>query len=126
MEEVFNNLIPTSALCILPPYPRKMGTYIPDVLKSSSYQLSQNNFTNQFRDSHTAIALQSIIELKADTIYVVGYDGYSGEIGEKEKDLIFENEYLFNQFKEYEGKEIICLTPSGYKKFIEGSIYSLV
>jgi 4-hydroxy 2-oxovalerate aldolase len=126
MEEVFNKVIPTSAVCILPPYPRKMGTYIPAALKANSFQLSNTSFANQFLDSHTAIALQSIIELNAENIYLVGYDGYFGEIGEKEKDLIHENEFLFNRFSEFAQKEIVCLTPSAYKKFKEASIYSLV
>jgi 4-hydroxy 2-oxovalerate aldolase len=126
MEEVFDKVIPTSVTCILPPYPRKMGTYIPEALKLNSFQLTGNSFTNEFLDSHTAIALQSIIELQAAHIYIVGYDGYFGEIGEKEKDLIYENEFLFSRFKEYTQNDITSLTPTAYKKFKESSIYSFV
>lgn len=123
MEDVFNKVIPTSVLCILPPYPRKMGTYIPDALKSNSFQLSENSFANQFLDSHTAIALQSIIELKSDQIYIVGYDGYqSVYIDEKAKDLLEENQYLFKEFQKKGFNKLISLTPTAYE-LNQNSIY---
>jgi len=126
MEEVFESGIPASAICILPPYPRRMGTYIPAALKSASYQLGKNTFTDKFVDSHTAIALQALLDFSVDRVFVVGYDGYFGEIGEKEKDLIHENEFLFDRFQNVSGNAPLCLTPTRYKKFKTASIYSYI
>ncbi len=84
-----------SGKCILPPYPRTMGTYIPKVMREKSYELKEVNFTNVYKDSHTALAIQSLIELGVKEVLVTGYDGYKGEISQKERDLFIENQRLF-------------------------------
>jgi len=45
MEEVFKGDLPLDALCVLPPSPRKMGTYIPSSLADKSVELNQETFS---------------------------------------------------------------------------------
>ncbi len=101
LEEVFSDLQNFKGKCILPPYPRKMGTYIPQSIMNQAYELRRVDFTEMFQDSHTALALQSAKELHAQKVFLAGYDGYSqNTITLKEQGLITENEYLFSKYVE--------------------------
>jgi len=111
-------------MCILPPYPRLMGTEVPKFAEKSTYELPEITFTKSFPDSCTTVALQTTLFLGAKEVYIVGYDGYRGGIlSEKEMDLSNENKTLFEDFKKKGCTEIISLTPSLYKNFNVKSIY---
>lgn len=126
MEEVFNDNLPANSLCILPPSPRKMGTYIPNPLKDVSYELKGNSFSDKYEDSHCAIALEIAVKLESEKVYVVGFDGYSkGVMDEKAQDLFAENSYLFTKFIEKSGCEVISLNETSYSLKTQ-SIYSLI
>lgn len=124
LEDVFNDLKHFHGKCILPAYPRKMGTYIPEMVKHVAFELKQINFTTRHQDAHTAIALQTALDLKGTNIYLAGYDGYSeGMITPKEQGLINENEYLFAKFQETTKLFSILLT--NYNVAVH-SVYSLI
>jgi 4-hydroxy 2-oxovalerate aldolase len=125
LEEVFGERI-IKGKCILPPYPRKMGTYIPKALEKNAYDLSEVSFTKEFKDSHTAIALQTSIDLNIETIYMVGYDAYQGDITPKEQELFNENNQLFKSFKRFSKNKLLSLTSTGYKQLESYSVYSLI
>ncbi|WP_428661422.1 aldolase catalytic domain-containing protein [Runella sp.] len=126
MEKVFENIGDFNGVCVLPPFPRKMGTYIPTSVYNKSFELPSIDFTNKFKDSHTALALQTSIALKAQKIYIVGYDGYQEEqITQKERDLTEENESMFKSFVDSYKVDIESLTTTKYKNLIVKSIYSL-
>jgi 4-hydroxy 2-oxovalerate aldolase len=126
MEEVFKSELPLDSYCILPPSPRKMGTYVPEKLINKSYELEENSFTELYVDSHTAIALQISINLNSKFIYLVGYDGYSvNELDNKSKDLFDENSYLFNKFKEYYNCDLVSLLQTSYP-LSKISIFSII
>lgn len=112
--------------CILPPYPRMMGTEVPIYAAGSTFELQEITFTDHYSDSCTTLALSMALCMKASNVYVVGYDGYKGEIlSEKEMDLSNENRFLFETFqKEYGDKvNLVSLTPSLYKSLKVESIY---
>jgi 4-hydroxy 2-oxovalerate aldolase len=113
LEKVFNDLNHFHGECILPPYPRKMGTYIPEILRDNSFELGEVNFTDKYKDAHTSLALQTAINLRSKTIYLVGYDGYKKEqIDQKEQNLFKENEYVFEKIKN--NCILYSVTPSEY------------
>lgn len=113
-----------NGVCILPPYPRLMGTEVPSYAEDSAFELSEITFTESFPDSCTTVALQTALSLGAKEVYVVGYDGYKGEVlSEKEMALSNENKILFDDFKNKGCNEIISLTPSLYKNLDVISIY---
>ncbi len=124
MEDVFNNLDQFQGECILPPFPRKMGTYIPEKVLNCSFELREVGFTDKHKDSHTALALQTALDLNAKNIYLAGYDGYSGEmITPKEQGLINENEHAFNLIREQ--VQLNSILPTNYSvKTV--SVYSLL
>lgn len=126
LEEVFGDAEKVNGKCILPPYPRKMGTYIPRKLEDRSYELDQVDFTDMLKDTHTALAMQTARELGISKVYLVGYDGYSGaSMGEREQELFRENEYLFEKARQ-SGLDCISLTNTNYKNITQDSIFAYI
>lgn len=127
LEKVFADFDLNKISCVLPPYPRKMGTYIPEQLVDKSYELREVTFTKLYPDSHTALALQTAIELSVKNIYIAGYDGYEGLIGENERMLTSENEYLLAEIANKKSDiEIATITATKYKVINNSSVYRLL
>ena len=124
MERVFEGLGDFCGRCILPPYPRKMGTDVPTSVTDKTFELHAVTFTDQFRDSCTAMALQAALEMSARSVMVVGYDGYTDMLlTQRERDLTTENEYILEAFgRAFEG-EFVSLTPTLYNALRVDSIY---
>jgi 4-hydroxy 2-oxovalerate aldolase len=126
LEKSFKFLKLAHSKFILPPFPRIMGTYVPSMISENIFELSTVDFTEKFQDSHTALALQTAKSIGVTNIYLAGYDGYAGDlIGEKEQDLIFENEYLFNALNKCDIRTV-SITPTKYKILELQSVYSLI
>jgi len=125
LEENFDFADVSNRMAILPPYPRTMGTYVPNLMKEKSYQLPAIDFTEKETESITAVVLQVVKELDAKTIYIVGYDGYHGEFNAQQMELFTENESLFFEMKE-KGLPLCSLTPTAYQNLNAQSIYELI
>ncbi|MFV0237934.1 MAG: aldolase catalytic domain-containing protein [Flavobacteriales bacterium] len=123
LQKVLDNDL-TDLKCILPPYPRKMGTFIPNPVKESSYELKEISFTDRYKDSHFAIALQLALELKTKEVYLVGFDGYIDNVSQKEIELSNENEYLIKKFSKL-NIPLVSLTETQYSIDTK-SIYSFL
>jgi 4-hydroxy 2-oxovalerate aldolase len=124
MEKVFEGLGNFEGICVLPPYPRKMGTFVPKDIENKSFELSNVSFTSVGKDSHTALALQICIDLGIDDVFIVGYDGYNNtNLGTKEQELFAENEMLFKDAKTH-GLRLVSLSQTKYKSLPIESIYS--
>ncbi len=114
-------------ICILPPYPRVMGTEVPDFASSKTYELESVDFIDEYKDSVTTIAIQLSLYLTDNEIYVVGYDGYPGNIlSEKEVTLTQENKVIFGAYSTMKGDKIKSLTPSLYKELKVESVYQFI
>ncbi|GAB2706117.1 hypothetical protein GCM10027037_35340 [Mucilaginibacter koreensis] len=126
LENVFSDVANINPICILPPFPRKMGTYIPKSVINDSYELGEVNFADSYKDSHTALAVQLAKELQVQDLYVAGYDGYLAQpVLQKEQDLLIENNYLFACAEKHFGK-LTSLTFTNYKTLNIQSVYSLI
>lgn len=113
--------------CVLPPYPRKLGTDVPDYAQKSTYELKSIDFTKDYLDSCTTLAIQTAMNLSAKNIYVVGYDGYPGSVlSEKEVALSNENMTLFNDYEKIKGAKLISLTPTIYPELNVVSLYQFI
>lgn len=113
--------------CILPPYPRKLGTDVPEYAQDSTFELQSIDFTNEYADSCTTLAIQTALNFKPNTVYVIGYDGYPGSIlSEKEVALSNENMTLFKDFEKSMGKKMISLTPTIYPELNVKSVYQFI
>lgn len=123
LESVFNDLHHLEHLCILPPYPRKMGTYIPKSIETKSYELKEINFIDKFHDSPLTLAIQTAIDLGVSDVEFVGFDGYGDSMNSSLYELSMENQIVFdniyNTFKQVE-----FLTPTLYKNIPLNSIFS--
>jgi len=127
LEKVFHDLGDFTGVCILPPYPRKMGTYVPAKIHDQCFELEKITFTDELKESHSVLALQTALELKASEIYVAGFDGYQeASISQLERTLVEENEFLFDAFEKAFEKDLISLTPTRYKALQSGSVYSFI
>ena len=123
LGEVFSNT-GFKGKCILPPYPREMGTDVPDFVHDATFELPKIEFTQKYLDSCTSVALQSAAMCYANKIFIIGYDGYSGNnLSEKEISLTNENQYLFSSFKIFYKKPLLSLTPSLYEELDVQSVY---
>ncbi|MCH8567427.1 MAG: aldolase catalytic domain-containing protein [Balneolales bacterium] len=126
LESVFGDASKAKGLCILPPFPRKMGTYIPSKLKDRAFELKEVNFTDRLKDTHTSLAIETARELGVEKAYIVGYDGYAGKaMGSKEQELYSENEYLFTKAIE-SGLRLISLTATTYTQPESESVFAFI
>jgi len=111
--------------CILSPYPREMGTYVPESFLKRTYELKSISFSDSYKDTHFTVALQTALDLSCNKIFLVGFDGYTNiSIGRKEKQLIHQNEYIIERIKE--NIDILSLTSSGYHNLQVDSLYSYI
>lgn len=115
------------ATCILPPYPRKLGTDVPEYAEKATYELPKIEFTTEYLDSCTTLAIQTALNICKGNIYIVGYDGYPGSVlSEKEVALSNENMALLQDYEKYTGKKMKSLTPSLYPELDIVSIYQFI
>jgi 4-hydroxy 2-oxovalerate aldolase len=111
--------------CILPPYPRVMGTDVPPFAQGHTYELSDISVIGKYTDSCTTVALQLSSLLSSEDVYISGYDGYKGEaLTEKEITLNKENSEIFELYKSNTGEALISLLPTLYLELKVESVYS--
>lgn len=116
-----------NGICVLPPYPRKLGTEVPKYAEKATFEISSIDFTHGFEDSCTALAIQTALNLCNGNIYVVGYDGYPGSVlSEKEVTLSNETKTLFKDYERITGVKMKSLTPSIYPELEVESIYQFL
>lgn len=126
LEKVFGDVSTMKGICILPPYPRTMGTYIPKKLEHKAFELKDLSFTDLLKDTHTALAIETAMVLGVNELHIVGYDGYGEEaMDKKAKELFYENEYLFKKAKVH-GLKLISLTATSYSEIKKESIFSKI
>jgi 4-hydroxy 2-oxovalerate aldolase len=125
LEKIFSDFGEFEGQCVLPPHPRRMGTYIPQQVRSISYELNKIEFTDRLLDSHTVLALQTALSLGAIEIFLAGYDGYQHDmITQLEKTLSEENEYTFDRFQKETTVKISSITPTAYQNIPVQSVYA--
>lgn len=104
-----------------------MGTEVPEFAEASTFELDEISFIDEYKDSVTAIAIQLSLKLTDGEVYLVGYDGYSGNVlSEKEVSLTHENNEIFISYAHTHGTQLKSLTPSIYHTLNVTSIYQLI
>lgn len=112
---------------ILPPYPRTMGTEVPAFAESNTFELTDIEFINDYKDSSTTIAIQTALNICDGELYCIGYDGYPGSVlSEKEMALTHENKTIFEAVAAVIGKKLTSLTPSLYWELKVASVYQFI
>ena len=112
---------------ILPPYPRTMGTEVPTFAESNTFELTDIEFINDYKDSSTTIAIQTALCICDGELYCIGYDGYPGNVlSEKEMTLTHENKAIFEAAAAVIGKKLTSLTPSLYWELEVDSVYQFI
>jgi 4-hydroxy 2-oxovalerate aldolase len=128
-EKLLMNLGDVSELSqtsVYPPFPRQMGTVIPDEIKLKSVELASVEFTNASLESPLTIAIQTALDLGVEKIWLVGFDGYNSTISEAQQYLAQENQNVINDVLKLKNIEVTALTPSKYTGISKSSIYSLL
>jgi len=124
LEKIFNDLTHFNGSCVLPPFPRKMGTYVPADVKAATTELKEITFTDKYKESHTSIAIQTALSMQAEQIVLAGYDGYQQmAMNDKEKDLFAENQYVLAKANEI--ASVISVVPTAYSVTLQ-SVYALI
>lgn len=97
LEKTMKDFSTFNGICVLPPFPREMGTYVPSSVKEKTFELELIDFSSKYQDAHTTLAFQIAKNIHPNQLYMVGYDGYDQDtLTKKEMDLNKENEYLFS------------------------------
>lgn len=112
--------------CVYPPYPRKMGTVIPEEIKQNCVELKEISFTKSSDDSPMAIAVQMASDLGVKEVLLAGFDGYDVNIDRTQFILAKENQSIINDFKNLNGIRSRAITPTKYKNIEVTSIYSFI
>ncbi|WP_405607757.1 aldolase catalytic domain-containing protein [Polaribacter sp. Asnod1-A03] len=113
-------------VCVYPPFPRKMGTTIPDSIIKVSKELERITFTDLDTESPMAIATQIAIDLGVTHLYYIGFDGYDLSLNQNQFVMARENQIILDDIMNMEGVQIEFLTPTKYKNVNVSSIYSLI
>jgi 4-hydroxy 2-oxovalerate aldolase len=121
LEKIFGKNLNLDITCILPPYPRMMGTYIPEKVKQNTFELASFEADVVSSESVTVLALEIAKIFIAQRIYFVGYDGYSENVKREQVELFNENEEIFNHIERI---KLISLTETLYKGLEYQSIYN--
>ncbi|MEX0312828.1 MAG: aldolase catalytic domain-containing protein [Allomuricauda sp.] len=109
---------------IYPPFPRAMGTLIPEEIKKRAKELETIRFTEKSKDSPMALGFQIALDLGVKKVFLAGFDGYDTSISQTQFALAQENQNIINDA--VKGLEVISITPTKYKKLDTISIYSIV
>lgn len=118
---------PFTGKCVLLPYPRELGTDVPDFAFEKTFELSGISFTNRHLDSCTTLAIEVALTLSTKNIFIVGYDGYPSFISsEKEIALTKENRALFEDYNKFTGRKLVSLTRSLYDELQIKSVYQFL
>ncbi len=126
LEKQFAGFNTFEGTCLLPPYPRKMGTYIPDKVAANTFELPSIGAEGVPADSPTVIAIETALQLGAQEIYITGYDGYSDMMmGEKEQALFLENNHIFAHYSR-QNISLFAITPTKYNALQVQSLYGLL
>jgi 4-hydroxy 2-oxovalerate aldolase len=125
LEDSYSDMSIKDKLVVLPPYPRTMGTYIPQKLEDVAFQLQKIQFIDKFHESVTSLAIETALKLGVEKFYFAGYDGYSGDIKTQELELFNENEYIFERLKE-RNHTPISITPTLYVGLESQSVFALI
>ncbi|MFK7934875.1 MAG: aldolase catalytic domain-containing protein [Saprospiraceae bacterium] len=120
-KRVENTQLEKIQTVILPPYPRTMGSNIPNHFHDKTFELNAISFTEKYTDSPLAIGLQTMLDLATEVNYLVGFDGYTEADGQKVL-LNEENQFVINAFLQQQS--LIALTPTKYSGVTEKSIYA--
>lgn len=125
MKQIFKDHHTILGKCVIAPSPRALDVEVPSYMENKTYELKSISFTDQGKDSCTSLALQLALDLNAQNIYMVGYDGYPNGLSQKENDLSKENEILISEFIKNK-QQLISLTPTLYNDLSIESIYSKI
>lgn len=126
LEKLFSEATAFKGKCLLPPFPRKMGTYIPEKVTERTFELPEISSADLPDDSSTVIAIETALNLGAEEIYLTGYDGYSDtKMGEKEQALFLENNFIFDHYAGC-GVQLHAITPTKYGALEVKSLYGML
>jgi 4-hydroxy 2-oxovalerate aldolase len=112
--------------CVYGPFPRKMGTCIPNNLQNISFELEEINFTKASDDSPFAIACQLSLDLGIAEILLVGFDGYDTSLNQNQFLLAQENQKIIDDLNKLNKINVFSIAPTRYKNIRITSLYSLV
>ncbi len=112
--------------CVYPPFPRVMGTIMPNELQSKSVELKEISFIDKYHDSPLVISIQIALDLGATDISFFGFDGYEDPINRNQLLITQENQNVFDIINSMDQLSVNALIPTKYRNVEHCSIYGLI
>ena len=103
--------------------PRKIDVHLPPY--DNMAELEDIGFIEHFHDSPFTISLQTALDIEAEEIELIGFDGYMELKSKKEFYLMHENQEIISAFTS-KRQGLCSLTKTNYKGLDKRSIYSRV
>lgn len=125
-NKTFDTLDKVNSICVLPPFPRKMGVSIPLEIQLISKELKSIEFTEFAKDSPFVVAIQTALDLGVNEILLIGFDGYDTNLNKNQFVLAQENQNVINDILKIENISVKTLSPTKYENIKLVSIYSLI
>jgi 4-hydroxy 2-oxovalerate aldolase len=118
--------ITISNKCVYGPFPRTMGTSIPNELLDVSFELKDINFSKASTDSPFTIAVQLALDLDVKDFLLVGFDGYDISINQNQFLLAQENQKIIDDLGKIDNVSLYSINPTKYENIELTSIYSFL
>jgi 4-hydroxy 2-oxovalerate aldolase len=125
IESILDEIDIKNSSFILAPLPSEIEIYVPEKAFDKTYFLKQRSISKIYGKSHTGIAVQIALEVKAEDVFVVGYDGYEEKnLSIKELESFEENTEIFYNFGENKNISLISLTQTKYEPLVQDAVFN--
>ena len=74
---------------IIPPYPRELGTFIPENYKDQTFELDKNILFKEIENTHCSVSLEIAFRSNMENFYFIGFDGYLRDNVSEKKEKYF-------------------------------------
>lgn len=125
IEEQLSNININKSKFVLASLPNDIDAYVPESIKRFTSRLREKSSSKAYGKTHTGIAIQIIIEMQPEDIFVVGYDGYEERnLTAKEIESFEENTEIFENFVSNMKIDLISLTKTKYEIMFQDAVFN--
>ena len=128
LESKIKNGLNNECVCVYPPAPRKMGTFLPRQGNKLCLEKLPQPHDLEDLDSPLALALSICLEANFEQVFLIGFEGYANEknIDAGKMKVSQENQQILDHYQALIPGTITSLVPTNYRGLNVESLYSLL